>query len=408
MSGMHMAIDTLKVMARHAETLFAAHMENQGTLYDTPENATAIKALRTHRLIWQLDSDADHYQMSQYVTQLLDHSLRHYRRHQADESVQSIWLRLTNHLLIQYQDAKRRSLQLEAKRLSQDLQECLHELIELMQQATLTFAYYVTGGFTYITDLELRLKENEYVLERARKLNDVLDSFKLDELQQIAGADPLLRRLLLKYLPDTLTFCRRELVDSLHKLNDLLLRLRSNVQQHRLIAAFEARYERQPGWEPSIEGIMRLPTALLKAEPWILVAYPNTDDSQHEPWLSTLASGIRHSSPQPTDEHVLIDVEDNCFSESIQPETSPLQVAADIVFQEVIQHDLTLNASDAYQLLELDCPIDDWLLTLINALGSCTGGIEQAIQAEYIEDPDPRFPDQFWTRDIRISQRQTL
>jgi hypothetical protein len=403
MAGPQEAVDTLKALARHADLILDAHLNQQGSLEKTEDNAYAIKALKSLRLLWQLE-DEEQYQLSQVVTQLLDHSLRNYRRHMADEQIHSLWERLNQHLLVQYQHAKRRQLHKDQTRIAKELQECLYDLIEQLKQATLNFSYYITGGFTYITDLELRLKENERVLSRAHKMNVVLDSFHLDELEQIAGQDPLLRRLLLKHLPEVLSKCREQMVDTLHKLNALLVRLKKNVETSRLIAAFEAKYEETPGWQPDIENCQKPPTPLLLATPISLKAYANLNDVRHEAWLSGLTANLhppQKASTAETEQPLIL--EDTSTLEPIAAENNRLITATEILLNEIQAQQLSIHASEAYQLLDLDCEIDHWLLSLMNAYTSLNSELRQQIRFEFLEDPDNHYTDQFWTRDILIS-----
>lgn len=396
------AIRALTALHNHRQVIVDAHLNNRGAINDVEENNAAINALKKHRFAWFHPED-DSAQLNGALSQLLDQTLRNFRRQMASEVIASTLDNLQNHLVIEYIEAKKRCLQRDQERLKSDITECIYDLIERLSQSVTMFSQYLSSGFTYVTDLDLRLRENQRVIKMGEKLNDVLSEFDIEELDILAGSDAELRRLMSSLLPRYIERVQAELVNTLHQLAELLNSTREGAERSRLIGAFEHAFGNDKGFSPNIDGLVKFPPVLNWVSLNPIVPWVNTLDASAEVALSDLCQGLRVISlPVIEASQIVLKIEDATELPSLEMLPDPIVNAADDLVQCILQEGIKVTASKALLALEIDCPMSLWMGAVMNHIHSLRSETRERIAVTYIEEHHPLYPDNYYVYDLLI------
>ena len=151
----------------------------------------------------------------------------------------------------------------DVERLSLEITDELYELANDISMSIRAFSDYIDHGYAYTKDLALRIKENERAIKKAQQLNDSLEGLDLFELVNASKMDARLRRLFLQDFAQSFAESRSQLVNTLHRLNDLLVKLRSDSELGKLIRCFDLKFKNDPGFTPE-------PPALIESIPEVV------------------------------------------------------------------------------------------------------------------------------------------
>ncbi|MCK7546152.1 hypothetical protein MLC59_18500 [Marinobacter bryozoorum] len=402
---------TLRLIAAYSEEILEAHLSRGNCLPDTEENQGLIERLKHHRLAWQIDEDEDP-RLNKDLVKLLNHITESDRRRWANEQVDTLWRELTE-LFEQYRKARANVSLPDQDRLEGEIKEHLHLLIEDIRGATETFSAYLNSGFSYITDLELRIRQNEHAIDRAGRLTALFGSFNIQELADQAGSDPFLKRLLLKYLPATLEEGRRNLSYALNQLRVMLVRLREDQRLNRLVGGFETHYQNNPGYTPSIDhlDLEACPPPLNTVSPFQMNAIGDIYDPVDDEALIDLAASARivdEMAPQesPTPDSVP-SVDFDVDGEVVEEPEDPVAVVIDDLIRYLLDGDIgdrELCASEVLINSDLDIALPEWLATLSAELDALTGPDQAMIDIQYHHEQDPVYPDNHFIYDLILRQ----
>lgn len=395
----------IAALYNHRQVVVGAHINDRGTIRDSEDTNAAITALKKHRLVWYHPED-EAAQLNGALSQMLDHSLRNFRRQMASEVISSILENLQNHLVVDYLETKKRCLRQDQERLKTEITECIYDLIDRLTQSVTIFAQYLSSGFTYVTDLELRLRENQRVIRMGEKLNDVLKEFDMEELDQLAGSDEDLRKLLSRTLPRYIELVQTELVNTLHQLTALLNSTREGAKRSRLIGAFERAYGNDKGFEPSIDGLVNIPPILNLVHNQLILPWVNPDDASAEVVLAGYCQGL--VKPQETNkdyEETPVTIEDATELPSIELIPDPIVSAADDLIQCVLLDGLQTTASQSLLALEIDCPMSLWMGVLMNCIHSLSSEKRNCLKVRFIEENNSFYPDNYSVYDVVLGPK---
>lgn len=402
---------TLRILATHSEAILEAHLTQGNRIPDTPENDHLLKLLKHNRLILSIGDEDP--QLKKVLTQFLGHITESDRRRWASQHIDQIWKELID-LFDQYQDAKKKIAIADQERLEDDIKDMLSGLIEDIRIATDTFTAHINSGFSYVTDLDLRIKENERVIKRAGRLIALFDSFKILDLADHAGNDPFLKRLLLKYLPVTLQDGRQNLTYATNQLRILLVRLREDQRMNKLVGSLEAHYERNPGFEPAIDhlNLEACPQTLNSVAPFHIITAPDIYDASDETVLADLAATARSEPRAPGDtpeEHdTATTISFEAESEHIETPVDDVESTIDALIQYILNGDLqggSIIATEALAASNFACSTPDWLATLMSGVGSLAAPERATIDVEYVSEPDPLFRDNLYIYDVILRKQ---
>lgn len=412
MARTHDAQSTLRALTTHAEAILEAHLNQGNRIPVTDDNLGMLETLEHHRLIWRLADDEDP-QLKKVLAHFLDHITESDRRRQASEHVDHLWNEL-NQLFADYREAKRLAAFEDKERVEATIKEVLSEIIEDIRTATFTFSAYITSGFSYITDIELRIRKNEEVIAQAHRLSDLFDSFKIRELEDQAGNDPFLKRLLLKHLPATLEEGRSNLSYALNQLRILLVRMREDQRLSKLIGGFESHYANNRGFEPSIDDLdlSYCPPALNKAAAFKIASYGDIYDPADDEDLIEIARTARPLDSQPeepaVDAKAVTAIEFDIDGESEQEEIDPVDDLIEQILQYVLDGDLGEGEIRALEVLaasDIELDAATWLHTLESEVDSLAPNDYDSIEIEYKSECDPLYPDNLHILDMTLRRR---
>lgn len=400
---------TLRALSTYSAVILEAHLSRGNRIPDTEENQNLLETLEHHRLVWRISDDEDP-QLKKVLAHFLSHITESDRRRWASEQVDKLWGELTD-LFDQYRKAKSKVALTDQERLESEIKEVLSELIEDIRGATETFSSHINSEFSYITDLDLRIRENERVIERAGRLITLFDSFNFLELADQAGNDPFLKRLLLKYLPATLEQGRSNLSYALNQLRVLLLRLRDDQKLNRLVGGFEAHFHKEPGFMPSIDhlDLEACPGVLNSVAPLKVLAAPDIYDPMDDAELIDLAANARMidsvvdqpEAPPAEIDSVKFDVDGEMVEETVDP----VETTIDGMIQFILAGDIgedEIVASEVLEASALDIDKPAWLATLVAELDSLSVDDQQSINIQYHDIPDPLYPDNIHIHDLTL------
>jgi hypothetical protein len=290
------AQSALVALARHADLILDAHLNNANRIRETRENQSILESLERHRLVWRYRDDDDDSgpNLNKELVHLLAHITRAQRRRWASERIHELWSDLQE-LFEDYREAKRLAAYTDKDRLESSIAEHVNMLIEDIRSANEAYSSYLDGGYMYVTDLDLRIRENEKAIDRAGKLNALFDSFNINELAEQAGTDTFLRRLLLKHLPATLEEGRKNLASSISRLSVMLVRMREDQRLSRMVGGFEQQFVNNPGYVPSIADINldNCPARINLTSEFRVASHPDVYEAADESDMVALAEVAR-------------------------------------------------------------------------------------------------------------------
>lgn len=401
---------TLKVLANHSEAILEAHLTRGNRIPETEDSQYLLETLKHHRLILSIGDEEP--QLKKVLVQFLGHITESDRRRWASQHIDKLWEELLE-LFEQYRQAKAKVALADQERLEDEIKEILAGLIEDIRIATETFSAYLNSGFGYITDLDLRIQENRRVIERAQRLLTLFESFDILELADQAGNDPFLKRLLVKYLPATLEEGRANLAYALNQLRVLMVRLREDQCLNKLVGSFEAHYERNPGFEPSIDhlDLEGCPSVLNNVVPFHVVAAPDIYDPADDSELIELAASARTIDGGSTREKVPVatvqSVEFDVEGEVVEEPDDPVESIVESLIQFILSGELgdgEIVASEVLAASDLEVDMPAWLATLAAEIDALPVEEHVEIEVEYQAQPDPLYPDNLHIHDLTLRQ----
>ena len=409
MARTHDAQSTLRALATYGEAILEAHLSNGNRISETDDNAGLIEILEHHRLVWRIGESED-LQLKKVLVRFLDHITESERRQFASEQVDALWRQL-NELFDEYRDAKRKSALSDIDRLEGEIKECLADVIEDIRNATNAFSSYINSGFTYITDLDLRIRKNQQVIDRAGRLITLFDSFHIHELAEQAGNDPFLKRLLLRHLPATLESSQKNLSYALNQLRIMLVRMREDQRLSRMVGAFEAHFQNNRGFVPSIDhlDLEHCPPALNTVAPFHIRAFGDIYDPADDLELIELAASARtvtdETDTKDTDLPGVSVVEFDIEGQAEPEEDDPVDELIEELIQAIVDGQLghtSIRASEVLDASGLDIDRASWLQAVASEIDALPKGEQRYIDVLFHEQADPVFPDNLYIYDLTL------
>lgn len=413
MARTHDAQSALKALATHSEMILDAHLNRGNRIRETDENLSALETLEHHRLIWRFRGEEDQDpNLKKELIHLLVHVTGAQRRRWASEQVYDLWQSLEG-LFNDYREAKKRAAFVDIERLEAAIRECLAEIIDDIRSATEAFVSYLNSGFGYVTDLTLRIQENEKAIERASKLNRLFESFNIRELAEQAGNDPFLKRLLLKHLPAALEQGRKNLSYALNQLRLMLVRMREDQRLSRLVGGFEDHFLGNPGYIPSIDDLdlEACPPALNNPAPFHLVAYGDIYDSTNDQELVELARTARTQTPKekpPKESDHLSSIDFDVEGEVEVDADDPIDELVEKLVLMVVDGDIgdgEIHALDALAASNLEVDTATWLRAVEGEVDALPPEDRQYVEVEYDALPDEIYPDNLFIQNLTLRHR---
>lgn len=400
----------LKALASYADPIIDAYLTAGNRIEDTETNSTVIKSLGRHRLLWRLD-ESEGFQLKNPVIRLLDQVTQSYRRQLANEHIAELWKQLQDRFE-DYQETLSKGAYQDRDRLEQEIRELMHEIMDDMATATSGFFAYINSGFSYVTDPGLRIRENEKVIHQAGNLNQLFDTFKVQDLIEYAGQNTFLKRLLLKHLQAELEKSQTTLAFALDQLRKMLVRLREDQRLNRMLGALHAHFANNPGYMPSIDDLSldRCPEALNECRPMRLIAYNDLTDFRQDKIAAEIAAKIRRDRPRSQEidaETEKLEITSDLDGESIEEVSEPMELAIDELLETMTSGapvGLSISAREIRRarLPNLD-PVT-WLHSVASSVDALPESSRRKLKVEFVGTTSELFEGNDQIHDIILRQ----
>lgn len=394
----------LRLLIKHKELFMKAHLENAGLLDDTVIDSNTVKALLDARLIWQPGAD-EALRVSRELTGLFDRILRDPRRLTLDADIGGVVKNIEDSVN-GYKHASRSGLRDDAAHYLGQVERLVDELRSSLLDSSGQLWRKINSDFGYVSSLDMKIKENETVLNQAQRLNDSLEAIKVNEMNDLSGNDWQLRRYLNRYLLDAVELCRKETVDAIHKLNDLLFEYRKQQHLNRLIDTFYRRFQSQPDYRPlDYTDMGDIPDVFNQVAPFMQSGNADLEDPRQEIELNSIISGLRKENPETEEPDI-----DSCVP--VRPDEppvslslSPLSQAVEDFYINVIGSKEKLSAVEWGHVadIEPDLELEIWLYAIISRFNDMDENEKEIFSIEYDQSTDPIFNGKYLVHDVYVS-----
>ena len=350
-----------RLLRKHEDMLVSAYLDNGGVIDASEVDMAAIEALVNVRLLWQPASD-EPVRLTRELTGLFERVLRDPRRLTLDADIGRFVINIENSVN-RYKEASRYGLRDDAAHYLGQIERLVDELRSSLLDSSGQLWQRINSEFGYVSSLDLKIKENETVLNQAKRLNDSLELIKVSEMDDLAANDYQLRRYLHRWLLDAVELCRRETVDAIHKLNDLLFEYRKQQRLGRLIDSFYRRYQSNPGYQPlDYVDIGEIPEVFNQVFAIHLGGHANIDDPQQEVELTEIISGLRKERPTADEPEPPLAVNVLPDEPPIQRPLAALSQAVEEFYLKVADSGETLSAVECCPPVDIEPDTEIWLM----------------------------------------------
>lgn len=393
-----------RLLRKHESLLITAYLENGGMIDEMEEDISAVEALIHSRLLWR-PADNEGVRLTRELSGLFERVLRDPRRLTVDADIGGFVNSIENKIN-RYKDALRSGSRDDANHYLGQVERLVDDLRSSLLDSSGHLWQKINSEFGYVTSLDLKIKENEAVLKQAKRLNDSIEIIRVPEMDDMAGSDPHLRRYLHRWLLDAVELCRRETVDAMHKLNELLFEYRKQQRLGRLIDAFYRRYQSNPGYIPlDYTEMGEIPPVFNQVSPITLSGQPDFIDPEQELALTKIISGLRKERAviEEPDAHMPIGVEPD--ESPIEIPLSPLREAVEGFYLMAVDADEPLHAVENRPSSNIEPDIELWLYAIMARYNNMDESERILFDLKYHETIDPVFTGRLLVHDITISLR---
>jgi hypothetical protein len=393
---------------RHKALITETHLENNGFVNETSENDKAVAELVRLGIFWRMDDEYGRARLSQSFSDVLNTARRDELRRHVNVDIGERLISLEE-LVSGYRNAKRIGTVEEQELSFRTIEEQLYSLREVLSTSSRQLWKEIESEFAYVTTLELKLQENQRVIDKVKRLNESLSMLDYKTLSgdRFAGSDPRLRRLFTGSFVELISNIREELVDALYRLDGMLFAFRKQQRQGRIVQAFNTRFQRQPGFMPSnYAGQSKIPGILNQAAPLTLAGHVDLDSDRDEITLTDLIKNLRKDVKQQVreQESERIKVTDSEALEMDELKLDALSQAVQDFYLEVINKQ-SIRAMSYYDLAPENCAEEIWLFAIASKHNMLSPEELAVFSLEYIDVADPFFNGLHKVKDLQVSTR---
>ncbi len=395
-------------LQRHKDLIIETHLDNNGFVDECADNEKAVAELIRLGVFWRMDDDAARARLSQSFGDVLNLARRDELRRQVNLDIGE---RLTNleQQIASYRKARRFGTVGEQDQAFRIIEEQVYGLREALSGASRQLWKEIESEFAYVTTLELKLQENQRVIDKVKRLNANLGMLDYETLsgERFAGTDPRLRKLFTSAFVQQIAHIREELVDALHRLDTMLFAFRTQQRQGRIVRAFALKYQREPGYASSNYAAQtQIPPILNQVETIALGGHADLDSNKDEILLTKLIQHLR-KQPQRGGEEAeseRISVRDTDGVAEDRVELDALNQAVQDFYLRVAEQGWA-QAMASFDLAPGDCPEDIWLFAITSRHNMMSADEHTVFALEFIDTLDPFFTGQRSVSDIRVQLR---
>ena len=169
------------VLHRHKDLLIGAYLNGDGFVDNTTENGRAVDELTKLGILWLTDDDG-RARLSQAFLDIFNVARRDELRRNVNVDIADR-LRSTEDLVSSYRVARQAGTEDEQKAIFRAIEEQVYSLRETLASTSRQLWQEINSEFGHVTTLELKMQENQRVIDRVKRLNDnlaLIDYLSLD------------------------------------------------------------------------------------------------------------------------------------------------------------------------------------------------------------------------------------
>jgi len=395
-----------KLLRKHEDILVSAYFEDGGVVDESEVDISAIEMLVNSRLLWLPASD-EPVRLTRELTGLFDRVLRDPRRLTLDADIGGFVNNIESSVN-RYREAMRLGFSDDASHYLSQIERLVDELRSSLLDSSSQLWQKINSEFGYVGSLNLKIKENETVLNQAKLLNDRLEVIKVSEMDEFAGNDYQLRRYLNRWLLGAVELCRRETVDAIHKLNELLFEHRKQQSLGRIVDSFYRQFQSINGYQPmDYMNMGDIPEIFNHVSPIHLAGYENVDDPRQEVILTEIVSGLRKERIQIEEPQLVLDIDVLPEELPIQKTLAVLGQAVEEFYLEVIDSGDPLSAIECCPGVEIEPDMEIWLYAVIARFNNMDQSERMLFSMTYTQTEDPVFNGRHLVQDVKVSMNLT-
>lgn len=410
-------LGVIQALHSHRKLIREAMLHHGGTIPESEETEAAIRALKKHHLVWQM-GDTETITLTRPVINLLANAQQNRYRRLADGNVDKLWRSIQERVSEHDQVLARGQIQ-DANRLCEDIEEILYELDHDIEKSLRQFSDYIEHGYAHTRDPQLRVNENERALAMAQRLNDSLRGLNVYSVVHQSRLPRHTRHLFISGFAKSLSRVREEVVATLYRLSELLVRLRADSELGKLIRAFEVHFSHQPDFlpeSPALAGplpsrlnisrpLMRPPGSTLNHNVGALPADVYGVNAEEN--FTALAQVALRKIQRPPD----IDLPEGQPVRDARHGTTELNpehwiVRTARVFIEALKkrdNTKSLSVSDVRESLNVNCDASLWLSTVVNIVQALPEAERIRYQIHFVEYAESHYSGNHIVEDIMIA-----
>lgn len=387
------------LLRKHEALLITAYLEPDGIIPEVDEHRKAIDALIEARLVWR-PAEHEAVRLSRELSGLFERVLRDPRRLTVDTDIGGFINSLEDNVN-GYKAAQRKCVQADIQHYAGQIERLVDDLRSCLRDRSRQLWQKINSEFGYVTSLELKIKENEMVLQQAKRLNDSLELIKVQEMDELVGGDPQLHRYLHRWLLDSVELCRQETVDAMHKLNVRLFEYRQQQKLGRLINAFYRRYQTHPGYLPlDYTAMGDIPPVFNQVSPMPMMAQADIADPQQEWVLTDLIEGLRQERVPVEETEALQHIAVQGDDPPTEIQLTPLRQAVEDFFLRVVDSNEPLSAVACRPPEDIEADVALWLYAIIARHNNMDRDERRLFNLYYQETVDPLFDGRYLVQDV--------
>jgi hypothetical protein len=391
-----------KLLRKHEDLLISSHLDNGGMISETEEDFAAIERLIDSRLLWR-PVDTEPVRLARELSGLFERVLRDPRRLILDADIGSFVISIENNVN-RYKDAVRSGCRDDVTHYLNQIERLVDDLRSSLLHSSGQLWQSIHSEFGYVTSLDLKIKENETVLNRTKRLNDSLELIKVNEIDELVGNDPHLRRYLHRWLLDSVEKCRRETVDATHKLNEMLFEYRKQRRLGRMIDVFYSRYQKNPGYKPlDYTEMGDIPAVFNHVSPMFMAGYANIDDPQQEVALTDIVTGLRKERLEIEEPDLPVNIAVLPDEPPLDQQLSALSQAVEDFYMMVVESNEPVSAVEWRPSENIELDIEIWLYAVIARHNNMNEDERVLFNLRYEETIDSVFSGRYRVHDVLVN-----
>lgn len=379
MNRQHESKRALSALSNHWEAIDSACYENGGIIPNTEEGEAVSKALLSSKLAYLTDDEVS-VQIHSSVKRVLNRAtsrIRFREKHgEFSGFIESIDFAIEHYRATKHND----TMHEEA---FEEVRDIVVEMIDALTEAMQMFHYVVNDEFSTVYDVDSKIHQITRCKNEVVRLNDILEKLSVKNLREWVVTDLRLESLIMKRLKASVDEALSDIGVSNRKLVEMLLKVQRNEERkkkNRLIDSSKILFGDNGIFSNPLVDPDDLPESLRVGGVLEIGGYPsiytNFDCEDLYDIIQSVARQSQNSKFEPVEKKSSATEDSRGATKSI--EIDEIDETLEDLFSALgagaITDDIT-SSVDLQKRLELDIPVDEWLMliaTYISAQGKAS------------------------------------